>query len=272
MTISSAFNSANSALPVERISPRFSEKRDTDKIIAYYEANTHEHVHVRKRDWIEHHAEKGQFLIFETQEGEIIASSAAYDYVAKGDGPDSPSYYEIGSTNFAPKGRGYGLYPFVIASQVIDAFLRIPPGKNFIANVYDDSPVGRKMLVPKAGWSQDNVSKDVLDKFYQTKSPSNDNGTSMSWYAAKSSSLPHQARLVLSEMRRSLWLHKSGEKGIELDFSKFDLAKEHYQTLLMLAYSDFAFSLERNPDRDLEQTRRDFQEFMEALPAPGVML
>lgn len=103
MTMSASYQDAIKRVPVSKIYPRFSTRQDTDKIISYYKENAHEHVHQRKRDWIEHHAEKGQFLIFETHDGEIIASSAAYDYAVKVDDPNAPGYYEIGSTIFRKK-------------------------------------------------------------------------------------------------------------------------------------------------------------------------
>lgn len=55
---------------------RFSSQDDTLTIIDYYKNNSHEHVHVRKADWIEQHATAGQFLLGVDNDEEIIASSA----------------------------------------------------------------------------------------------------------------------------------------------------------------------------------------------------
>ena len=235
-----------------KVYPRLSSIEDTDKLLQYYKDNAHQHVSVRRHDWIEHHAAKGQFLVFETEDGEILASSATYDYVIEGDSEAEPSYYEIGSTNFSDKGKGYGLYPFVIASQCLDAFLRNPPKKNFLADVYDSSPVGRDMLVPKVGWQPEEVEPEVWDKFESTKSDEHTNQEPMTWYASKSNSLPFQARLVLEELKKTEIVHKNGKQALEIDFGLFPLANEYYPALQKLAYGDFGQWLENSDPIDLE--------------------
>ncbi|MEM7680126.1 MAG: hypothetical protein AAF182_03895, partial [Pseudomonadota bacterium] len=176
---------------------RFSSQADTDQIIEYYQENSHQHVHVRKRDWIEHHASAGQFLLGTRDDGEIIASSALYDYFVEGD-KKVPSYYEVGSTNFKrPGGSGFDLYPLFISSQVTESFLQMSPKQHCIANVYNSSPVGRDLLVGKAGWVVIDATPDIIKKFKSTKSGEHTNEEPMTWYASQSQCLPGQARIVL---------------------------------------------------------------------------
>jgi len=243
--------------PENKALVRFCTPGDFEKITHYYKDNTHHHVHVRDPEWIARHVRKGQFLLIERPDGEIIAASATYDYHTAADSLDgAPSYYEIGSTNFKqPGGRGYDLYPFMIAAQVIDAFLRYPPKKCFIANVYDSSPVGRTMLKPIVGWQIVTPEQDVLKKFNQSKSANNQSAGPMSWYGATSSTLPHQARIVLEYLTRGEVIHKKTGEKLTLDFSRFSLATSERKLVEQLASGHFGNMIEDNADFPLQQAR-----------------
>lgn len=241
-----SFDQAANAQKTEKVKLRFSQPKDSPQILAYYKENAHQHVHIRDPKWITDHVGKGQFLILENEDGEIIASSATYDYVTEADTDGRPSFFEIGSTNFSPEGNGFGLYPLFIASQVIEAFLNYPPKDKFIANVYDSSPVGRKMLVPKVGWKVIEPSEDVLKKFKSTKSAEHTNEEPMTWYGSPSECLPHQARVVLDFIENGTITHKSGERAVEIDFSEFSLANELKPLLQEIAHGKFSEVLERS--------------------------
>lgn len=234
---------------------RFSGSADFEKIFDYYGGNRHHHVHVRDRGLIERHVAKGQFLLVEKRDGALIASSAVYDYNLGNDGRVRPDYYEVGSTNFSEEGRGYELYQFMIASQVVESFLRAPPERHFIANVYDSSPVGRQMLTKIVGWKVLQPEEAVLEKFRSTKADPGAKSEPMTWYAATSSTLPHQARLVLGYMDRGEVKNRKTGRVLALDLSGFSLANAWLPQVKDLASGRSGRLLETAPDFPLAQAR-----------------
>lgn len=239
---------------------RFSGAGDFEKVFDYYGGNRHHHVHVRDRGLIERQVGRGQFLLVEKRDGGLVASSAVYDYnlgngAGRGGGGARPDYYEVGSTNFSEEGRGYELYQFMIASQVVETFLRAPPEKYFIANVYDSSPVGREMLTKIVGWKVLEPEEAVLEKFRNTKADPGAKSEPMTWYAATSSTLPHQARLALGYMDRGEVRHRKTGRVLALDLSGFSLANEWLPQVKDLASGDFGRRLEAAPDFPLARAR-----------------
>ncbi len=247
---------------VPKMALQFSTERDIDRIIAYYVENSHHHVHVRRRDWIAQHASAGQFMLGTNNDGDIIASSALYDYMVEGDDPGGlPSYYEVGSTNFKkPGGAGYGLYPLFIASQVIEAFLEMAPRQKCIANVYDSSPVGTQLLVGQVGWVTIEPTEDILEKFKSTKSSDHSNDEPMTWYASQSQCLPHQARIVLHWIQKAEAYNRKADMTMALDFSDFALAKQNRPLVEEIAYGDFGRFLESRTHIPLQDAQRLLRE------------
>jgi hypothetical protein len=219
---------------------RFSHKGDVSKILNFYRGNRHQHVHIRDENLLAELVTRGNFLILEDKKtGEILASSGTYPYKVKGD-KDLPSYMEIGSTRFSEKVAGFGLYPLFISSQVIHASLTKSCTKMFIANVYDDSPVGRNLLTKKAGWKVVLPTKGILDVFHSTKDKTaNDNkadNRTMTWYGSPPSCMPHQAKVVMDFLQNKRRIaHKNNGTVLRIDYSQFDLARGYSSHLLHLA-------------------------------------
>ncbi|MCB9990596.1 MAG: hypothetical protein H6867_04340 [Rhodospirillales bacterium] len=299
MSFKKSYNQ-DQAIPSLKI--RFSKAADIDPILQYYKENQHEHVHVRERDWYADHARKGQYMLGFNGNDEIIASSGTYDYRVGNDTKDEPSYHEMGSTNFKRgEGTGFNLYPFFIASQVIQALLAYPPKDMCIANVYDDSPVGKKMLVPVVGWQEIQPTQDILGKFKSSKSAEHKNNNPMTWYGTPTPTLPHMARIVLSfilagEVSRPVFEKdpqtgaflkdektgkkvqaidlKTGEPAVEklkLDLNKFSLANEFRAAVETIAHGPFADYLEQNPHIGMKQARAELESYMiqQQQPKPG---
>lgn len=239
---------------------RFSQAADVNNILQYYKDNQHQHVHIREAEWYASHARKGQYLLGLENDGNIIASTGTYDYIVNGDGDGDvdgkPSYYELGSTSFKPgKGTGYNLYPFFIASQVVQAFLEHPPKEMCIANVYDDSPVGKKMLVPIVGWKEIQPSEDILAKFKSSKSADHTNNNPMTWYGTPTDTIPHMARIVLDFLNKGEVTNKKTGDVLKLDVSDFSLAQDFRHAVEMLAHGPVANHLENNPHMGMKAAR-----------------
>ncbi len=226
-----------------RMIMRFSGRDDVDGIIMFYRDHCHHHVSVRKEELIESHASAGQFLLGFDQRGGIIASSAVYNYFVKGD-RDRPSYQEVGSTLFGDNARGFGLYPFFIASQVIEAFINKPPFNGIIAAIYDSSPVGRDLLVPQVGWKTIDPTPDIVEVFENTRSPEHTNEGRLIWYGSKSQCLPKQARIVLDWIDKGKAFNNKTRAVMNIDFSQFPLAGELNAYVQEIANGQFRTDLE----------------------------
>jgi hypothetical protein len=224
---------------------RFSNEKDIGKVLDFYRGNRHQHVHIRDEKLLSNLVKSGNFLLLEDKKtGEILASSGTYPYTVKND-KDRPSYMEIGSTRFSEKVAGFGLYPLFISSQVIHASLTNPCQKMFIANVYDDSPVGRNLLTKKAGWDVIKATPDILEVFLSTKDKTAAKNSSdmrtMTWYGSPPSCMPHQAGVILDFLNNKRRItHKSNGTVLKLDYSQFDLAKRFRKHLMYLQnWKDF---------------------------------
>lgn len=228
---------------------RFSRKEDVQDILDFYGGNLHEHVHIRDKNLLAQRVKDGHFLILKDKDsGEILASSGSYDYRVRGDEMlAQASYAEIGSTRFGDKVAGFGLYPLFIASQVLHGMLTNPPKLMYIANVYDDSPVGRELLTKKVGWQVINATPGILETFKATKAAQktagedNDDERPMTWYGSPSSCLGHQAKIVMSFMMNRTITHKKNGTTLALDLSEFDLAQTFRYHLSDLTMGDWDY-------------------------------
>lgn len=207
---------------------RFSHPADTARVLDFYKGNRHQHVHIRDEALLADRVRNGHFLLLiDKSNGEVLASSGSYDYKVTGD-LDRASYAEIGSTRFSDKVAGFGLYPLFIASQCVHGMLTTPPRSMYIANVYDDSPVGREMLTKKVGWTQIEATPDILETFLKTKDPSTKgDARPMTWYGSPAACLPHESTVILGYLARPQIVHKNGQTILNVDFSKFSLANEY---------------------------------------------
>ncbi|GEM_PF-2497067 len=215
---------------------RFSSAADIENVLNFYKGNRHQHVHIRDEALLASRVRDGHFLILQDKDtGEVLASSGSYDYTVTGD-TDRASYAEIGSTRFSDKVAGFGLYPLFIASQVVHGMLGRPPKKMYIANVYDDSPVGREMLTKKVGWNVINATPDIIETFLKTKDPSTKGDMRpMTWYGSPASCLPHESRVILGYLATPQIKHKKLDCVLNIDMSGFDLANKYNPHLKSLA-------------------------------------
>lgn len=220
----------------------FTTKVDTECVLNFYRGNRHQHVHIRDENLLRQMVADGQFLILRDKEtGELLASSGTYAYKVDGDNRQA-SYREIGSTRFSEKVAGFGLYPLFISSQVIHSMLTNPCKKMFIANVYDDSPVGRELLTKKTGWKIINATPDILKVFYATKdkgASKDEDSRPMTWYGSPAARMPHQARIIQDFIaNKTVITHKKHDVVLNVDYSRFDLAKRFAPHLDMLSTLD----------------------------------
>jgi hypothetical protein len=241
-TVIKAFSGVSHQQNVIDAELRFSAEEDIDSVLDFYRGNRHQHVHIRDEALLIELVRAGDFLVLKDKSsGEILASSGTYAYHVSGD-KEQPSFKEIGSTRFSEKLAGFGLYPLFISSQVVHSMLTDPCKHMFIANVYDDSPVGRELLTKKAGWKIIDATPDILDVFKATKDQeaSKDKVQKpMTWYGSPPSCLPHQAGVVLDFIANKTSIqHKRRDAVLNIDYSRFELAHKYADQLAVLKEYD----------------------------------
>lgn len=246
---------------------RFSTAADAPKVIDFYYNTRHQHVDKRPDALLRERTEKGQVLLVLDNKGELKASSIAYDFnrAAQG-GKDFPgTWVELGSTRSTLS--GVGLYPFIVASQVMERFLSHPPQEKFIAAIFKDNQPVTDFLHKVVGWSPFAPEKDCADAADLTKELHKVN-----CLEATSASLPHQARIVLDFIERSttegLLNKKTGER-VKFDLSGFTLANFWRPLLEELAHGAFGKMLESTPPMPLAAARQLLENHLNGkIPAP----
>lgn len=150
----SSFHATDNSLTVS-----FSTIDDLDDIVRFYTDNRHQHVDARPTPVFEKAASNGRMILFRDSANTLVASSSAYDFT---DTEESPfKWVEIGSTRSTL--NGYGLYPFIIAAQVVTETIKRPPGELFVANIYDDNVAVQKILEHTNGWHRYTPPKGLVD-------------------------------------------------------------------------------------------------------------
>jgi len=164
---------------------------------------------------------------------------------------------------------GFNLYPFLMATQTVNAFLTNPPKDGFIGNAYESNKLVHKLVSDVVGWKQLEPSQDILDACSATKNKGKQNDEKRIWYHSPSSSLPKQARIIIDCLNKSetgAWDRKiKGQKTGEtlvLDTSEFTLANHLRPHLQELAYGKFGQYLEASPDIPLIEARRQLEDYM----------
>lgn len=233
---------------------RFSSASDAGKAIDFYENEQHQHVDRRPDDVLSARAKAGQILMIEDAQGTLKAASISYDFNrAATDRATGPAtWIEIGSTRSTLS--GIGLYPFIIASQVMERFLNDPPEETFIAAIFRDNMPVTNFLNKVVGWSLFEPKRECsdaaditkeLDKIYCLEAPT--------------TSLPHQARIVLDFIERAdsgrIKNKKTGET-VTFDFSDFSLAGKLKPLLQELGYGTTAHALETGAPIPMHQARQ----------------
>jgi hypothetical protein len=239
---------------------RFSQAADTGKIADFYKDNSHAHVDQRQAELLRSRIESGCVFMVEDETGKLGMASVSYEFNRKAGEP--PVWTEIGSTRSVL--AGVGLYPFVVASQVVHEFLTRTPEDSFFAGVYKDNQPVTDLLSKKVGWSIYNPPAEMAKITDLEKDLAK-----LNCMESASRNIPQQARLVLEYIERGtkegLMNKKTGAR-VKLDLSEFPLANELRPLLEELAHGAFGKQLETEPRAPLGETRKRFEAYLSQKP------
>lgn len=242
----------------DRLRFHFSGAADLPNVKSYYASNRHNNVDIRKDDITEQAVKNGRFILVDQKDGTLHAGSAAYDFADPDDDTEPRQWIELGTTRATLP--GYGLYPYLISSQVVYDFLDKPPKDRFVAIVDDNNPSVRHLLGVKTGWKEFTASPELETALHQTKSWSSNDP--YKWFGATTDTLPHQARLVLDLINKTELVHKNGQDRHFLDFSDFPLANQFRKAVEFLANGPVANHLENNPHMGMAKARDYLEKHM----------
>ena len=249
MTVSEKFDGSAQMQSCIRI--RFSEETDLTRIFNFYSEYQHEHVDLRAEDLLRDSVTTRRVFLAEQQDSVIAMASSSYDYDDPRTETENKSWVEIGSTR-APV-PGLGLYPFTIAAQVLHEFMARPPEEFFFASIYNNNDAVAAMLSRKVGWEFFEPEETLIDV-----SGERENMSKLTWLRANSTTLPHQARLVLATIERfesgGITSKKTGEE-FTVDLSDFPLANELRPMLKELAHGGSGQLLENNEPINMREAR-----------------
>ena len=208
---------------------RFSRQEDTQKLMEFYNENTHENVYVRDPDVLEERIRNGAAIIFEDEHGNIQGASVAYPIEnAKGE----HEWTELGSTRITF--NGFGLYPYMVAAQTIQGFMVEPPEDSFVAEVDIDNDAVISLLHGKLQWPDFDAPEELTDKM-EDSVKDGEEIMPVNWYHCGPESIAHQAQVVKKLVDNPVLYNKRTEETVDVDLSQFPPAKHFRQALERLA-------------------------------------
>lgn len=242
--MNSNFNQA-----AQNIVVRFSEAADVPTVLSFYDQNRHHNVDFRGHDVFTERTETGRALLIFKPDNSLGLSSMSHTYPAT-------DVVEIGSTLTSMD--GFGLYPFVIASQIIHEFLERPPENRFFACIHKpENDAVTKMLNRKVGWHIVTPTQDFADAVGEGP-----NIDKLSWLHADSDTLSHQSRVVLAAIDKGTLFNKKTGENVTLDLSRFSLATTYRPHLEELANGRFGEMLESSRHLPLQKARQAFERYL----------
>lgn len=258
MTVQNQFqNAATGSLTI-----RFSTPADVPAVLSFYHANQHHNVDNRGDAVFQNRTEQGRVFLALMPDHSIGAASMSHPFTTPLANGGTGLSSEIGST--LARVDGFGLYPFIVASQIIHEFLEKPPEGVFFALIHTDNTPVLNLLTKKVGWNIVPASQDFADAIGE--GPNIDHFT---WLNASTNTFAHQARIVLSQIDTGYVEHKKTGQRLNLDLSGFSLATKHRAALSELANGAFGQMLEQSPAKDLRQTLGLFSAYMALKNAPN---
>ena len=225
--------SALSALPLSKrtLSVRFSVPEDVPAVLEFYNTNQHHNVDHRGDSVFKDRTEKGRTLLVLNPDRTIGMSSMSHPF-------EKSASVEIGSTR--SRLDGFGLYPFIIASQIIHEFIERPANGPFFACIHKDNVAVTTLLNKKVGWNMITPTQEFADSIGE-----GDNINTLFWLHADTDTFSHQAKIVLDVIAEGRVKNKKTGESLALDLSSFSLANEHHQLVKELANGDFGKMLQK---------------------------
>lgn len=227
---------------------RFSMPADVPAVLQFYHANQHHNVDDRGDDVFADRTEKSRTLLVLKPDNTIGMSSMSHPF-------DQDKKIEIGSTR--SRLDGLGLYPFVIASQIIHEFLERAPEECFFACVHKDNLAVTHMLNKKVGWHIVTPTREFADAIGE-----GDHMDDLTWFRADTDTFAHQARIVAETIQKGYVENKKTGEKLRLDMSHFSLATTFNRHLNELAHGRLGEMMENARPLPVYQARQTFERYL----------
>lgn len=226
---------------------RFSGPSDIPAVLDFYHANQHHNVDNRGDDVLTRRTGEGRTILILKPDRSIGMASMSHPF-------DQGRKIEIGSTH-APL-KDFGLYSFVVASQIIHEFLERPAPECFFAHIHQGNDPVINMLNQKVGWQFMTPTQDFAGAVGEGQTMD-----TLRWLVAPSDTFPHQARIVENAMEKGYVENKKTRVKMRLDLSGFSLATTYQSHVQELASGRFGEMLEKSQPLPPAEVRKAFENY-----------
>lgn len=245
-----------SSLPALTI--RFSTPADVPAVLHFYQTNLHKNVDYRGDDIFADRTENGRTLLILNPDNTIGMASTSHPF-------DQNKKIEIGSTIRSGL-DGLGLYPFVIASQVIHEFLERTPEECLFACIHKENADVVSMLHKKVGWNMTTPTQEFADAVGE-----GNHINDLTWLRADTDTFAHQAKIVDTSINKGFVENKKTGEKFGLNLAHFSLATTFNHHLQELAHGRFGEMLKHAHPLPLAQARQSFENYLKgATYFPGM--
>jgi len=197
-----------------RYYPRFSQAKDLENLLKFYDMNAHKNVLKRDQELFKKMVNDGDVVLIEDEAGKIAASSIMYPFVSKdAAGNDNVKWHEIGTLRCTL--NGYGLMDTLVSMQTLRTFLVEPPSDRYIAHMIT-TPVQN---MAKALGFREFIP---LEEVFNIKATMIDGATGQqeNWYQGGIETIPVMARALVKFLDKPVLENKKTQEKIVLDFSR----------------------------------------------------
>lgn len=233
---------------------RFSKPEDEQKVLEFYDLNSHQNVRKREADLLRHRIEDGSVVLVEDAQGKIVASSITYPHkTTDSDGDEHVKWQEIGSTRIVLNGYP-GLFDAMVTMQVLRTFLVEPPEDRLVARMHTE-PVQK--MAGKLGWRRFSAPQELINLQKQSVDPKDQSTAApdVNWFHAGIETLPVMAAWMVKALENPVLENKKTGEKIELDFSKSSFFNMFEEEIRHLAKRDFGSPDTPDMKKSVQQSR-----------------
>jgi hypothetical protein len=216
-----------------RYYPRFSQAKDHEKLLEFYDSNAHINVLKRDAKVLKKMISDGDVILIEDKAGKVVAASITYPYASKdAHGNEDIKWQEIGTLRCTL--NGFGLLATLVSLQTLHTFLVEPPSDRFIANM-ETTPV--QNLARKLGFREFTPLQEIFNLKAQMTPGYTSHGPE-DWYQVGIEAMPVMSRALVKLFDNPVVGNPATQEKIVLDFSRSNFCTTLEPAIRKLAAAD----------------------------------
>jgi hypothetical protein len=211
---------------------RFSEAKDYDKLMEFYDSNQHKNVWKRDPALMKEMIDQSNVVFLEDEAGKIVASSITYPYyITDADGKKDLKWYEIGTLRSAL--HGFGLIDALVPMQTLRSFIVNPPSDRFLAHMETTQVQG---MAKALGFRAFEPVKEIFNtKAAMNPSYKDNPGLTHGWHRGGIEAMPVMARALVKFFDNPVIENEHTGEKIVIDFSRSNFCQTFEPAIRKLA-------------------------------------